>query len=530
MRATVRTVAAALAATLLVASPAPAQDDLEFTSAVPPGALVYLEARDFGGLLGSLAESEFARSFLETRAFGDFTRSKLYNKFADRIRLLQEVTGFSLSVETARQIAGGRSAIALYDIGELRFIFLTRIPMERLALASLWRMRVDFEERQVNGAGYFVKEDPDGGVALAFTLLGDTLVVGSDVNAFEESLRLLSGGGGESLAADERFAEAIPSGFRLEDAAFYLDQERINATPHFRSYWIYRNLEELRSVRRALVGLRFGEDGIAETRWLIAERPPQRPLEEALRIAAALPGDGDLYLFAPTGAADEFAGLLATEMYDDADEELTAGLLTALSGAEPEEYGLAIAADYDEDRFFLSVSRTLVVRLGSPTLLERGALEGALAGYFERKLLRPGLGAFRFADRGGYRVLELPLFGDSVPAYRLDGDLLIIGNDFSSLRAAAAPGAMTPQQEFVAAAGEATSLLNIDAGSVGANLVSYFNTVSQRDNWRSSANAAFFWRNAVSLLESLEFVEGISVVRSREGNREVERVRYSFSR
>jgi hypothetical protein len=123
-------------------------------------------------------------------------------------------------------------------------------------------------------------------------------------------------------------------------------------------------------------------------------------------------------------------------------------------------------------------------------------------------------------------VLQVPLFEESAPAYGVEGNMLLLTNSASTYRAAqrGAP------EELTAAADGARSALLIDARSAAGHLAQYFRILAQRDNWRSSGNAVFFWRNAGSLFESLDFLEKVTLVRSSDGDFEKEKVYYSFAR
>ena len=509
---------------LTIPSSSAAQDSLEFAKMVPPGALVYVEVRDFGGRLQQFLQTEFAKKFPETRAFKDFTTTKLYNKLGDRISELEKATGFGLSLERASELAGGRSAFALYDIGELQFIFLTRMPFEKAAATALWDLRSQFEERMIDGVGYYFKEDPDGRTTLMFAIVGDILIAGTDLLRFEASLKLLKGSG-DSLAAGERFASAFPTDYTLQDALLYLDQEKIAGTPHFRSYWIYGNQAELRGIERAVISLGLGEKAVTETRWFTVSREGGRPeMDSAQAVAGALPGGREIYYFSSLEDGDGFAEFLARELYEDADKTFSASLREALEAALPREYGLATGAAFDEDEFFMAVDKTFAIRLEQPRALDKRKLERALAGYFEDKLLAKGNAEFKFVDRGGLLVLDVPLFEESVPGYRVDGPILLITNDASALGGERS-GAGADQLQI---AEGTTAVLWIDVREATKRLSSYFKIVSQRDNWRSGGNATFFWRNAISLFGSVEFLQTLELIRSREDGFDKEVVVYGL--
>ena len=518
----------AMLAAFAAPSPLAAQDELELASAVPPGALVYLEVRDLGGRLQQFLGTDFAKGFAKNRVFKDFSTSKLYNKLADRISEMEEATGFGLSLERLGEVAGGRSAFALYDIGELQFLFLSKMPLEKLAASALWDLRSSFEERQVEGRHYYFKADPDGRTALMFAVVGDTLIAGTDLMRFEAALGLLEKEG-NSLAAEAKFAQAFPAGFELEDAALYIDQETISATPHFRSYWIFGNQEELSRVKRVAIGMRFGDNGIVESRWLTAEAMPSRALGDPADVLAALPRGRSIYYLGSTAIPEVLGAEIATELFEVTGEGLAVGLGAVMAQVAPADYAVAIGARFDEDEFFLTVDKTFVVRLENPRALDRNSLERTLAGYFEAKLLQQGQVELQFVERSGMRVLDLPLFDGAVPGYKLDGDLLTITNDAAAY-ATPAQGSLDELPEAIGSADGARSLLWIDTNMSAGHIKAFFKIISQRDNWRYSSDAAFFWRNAVALLDSIGFVDRITLLRSMDGEMEKETVFYRFSR
>lgn len=518
---------AALAATLLAAGPAPAQDhpELELAGYVPPGALVYAEAADLGGDLAAFLESEFAARLPKTRAFKDFTTTKLYNKLADRIGDLESATGFGLTLESARQIAGSRAALALYDIGELRMLFLTRIPADKLAAAELWKMRDSFDQRRAGDQAYYVKEDPDGRVSLAFAVSGSLLLAGTDLIRFEEALALIGGGEGGGLAADERFSAALPEAFQPGCIALYLDMEKIVLTSYFRVYWVWGNQADLADLLSAAISVGLRDGAIVESRWIRQKSSLPAALQGAGKLAAALPAGADAYEYRALAEGADPGEALAGELYESADESLAADLSAALESAGPVEMAVAVSSEFGQAEVFLSVAKTVALRLRDPGALDRSRLESALASFQARRLLPEGQAEFEFADSGGARALRMPLFEDSAPAYAIRDDVLVITNKSSELTQAAG-GSEALRDGILAEAPGASRLAALDAAAARETLTKHFKIVAQRNNWDSSANAAFFWRNASSLLGSLDFVDRVEIVERPEGGMRKTELRY----
>lgn len=502
-------------------------DGLEFASLVPPNALVFVEIKDLAAQMGTVLDSRFVADFPKTTAYRDFTTSKLYNKLADRISRLEEQTGFGLSLKNFRALAGGRSAFALYDIGELRFLFLTKIAPEKAAASALWNLRETFDERIVEGGKlhYYVMEDEYGSVALAFALAGDLLVIGTDSVSFEACLSLI-GGKGDSLAGAEAFKASYPADYQLEDGFLFLDQKKIAETPYFSNYWIYGNQAELKDVSAVAVSVHIGEGEVEETRWIDRDRVPPALPEGIGRVAETLPEAADYYEYGTADSAAECAGLLADELFDKADDELKSQLANAFSNVKPGGWGMAMKAEKGDDDFFSMFRKVIAVDLANAQSFNREAFENALAGYFGRKLLYGGAGSFSFVDRAGARMMDVPLFENSAPAYKVSGKVLIIGNavDFVD----AAKGTNNTQQNFISSGQGTSSAAWFSFHDAAERLIPYLEALSGRSNWRLSDNAGFFSGNVISLLKQLNILDVITLQRSPEGDRVVESVVYKF--
>jgi len=49
------------------------------------------------------------------------------------------------------QVAGAQSALALYDIGKLEFLYITKLSSASSMQSTLWQTRAKFETRSVAG-------------------------------------------------------------------------------------------------------------------------------------------------------------------------------------------------------------------------------------------------------------------------------------------------------------------------------------------------------------------------------------------
>ena len=110
-----------------LAQPAPAP----LASLFPAGALLYLEAKDAGALLQDWDSSTEKTSWLQSSNYGSFTRSHLFLRLADAQTEFAQAAGVPADYALYNSVAGGNSAVAMYDIGKLEFLYITHLPSAR---------------------------------------------------------------------------------------------------------------------------------------------------------------------------------------------------------------------------------------------------------------------------------------------------------------------------------------------------------------------------------------------------------------
>ena len=143
---------------LLAATPKePAATPPESLSGLmPPGALLYLEAQDFKSLLNDWNDSTEKQLWLKSDNYQVFSRSRLFIKLQQAQSEFATAAGSSPDMTFADSVAGGRSALGLYDVGHLQFLYITRMPSARVLESVLWKARAAFEPRKAGGLAYFI--------------------------------------------------------------------------------------------------------------------------------------------------------------------------------------------------------------------------------------------------------------------------------------------------------------------------------------------------------------------------------------
>jgi hypothetical protein len=108
---------------------------------LPPGALIYLEALDFNSLLTRWNGSSERKLWLASDNYSTLSRSRLLGRLAQAQDEFKSAANVSPQMQLLTQVAGQESAFAFYDLGNLRFVYITRLEAKRLNANELWQKR-----------------------------------------------------------------------------------------------------------------------------------------------------------------------------------------------------------------------------------------------------------------------------------------------------------------------------------------------------------------------------------------------------
>lgn len=469
----------------------PASADTGLAKLVPARAIAYLETDDLASLLDGIASQPATAAFLESAAYQQFASSKLFLKLEDRLRALEENTGFGLNFERLRGLAGGESALALYDIGELSMTLITRIGEEKVQASALWPLRDSFDTRKTgenDDEFYYVKEDPYGRASLAFAFVDDLLIISTDVLRFETTLALINGQG-SSLAQASLFGMARILWPKNASLRLYLDQKAINQTPHFRSYWLFGNQQEFKDIGFTLASLQFEEDKITEQRIFGYTQPRQWSRPD---WGTAIEGLTPVLASYSSMSADE-TGSWIESVFPALGGESRTALTETLAKAEPRAQAVFIEKTSGGAS---SLAAAYAIRLDKPDLFDAVSFEAALATEFSKGLLPEIAEPLAFAQQGDYRVFAAPLMESATPAYALkDGVLLIRPVNYNA-------------DSYISRAGtipsELTAFGSVDLSLMRELAAADTKALSSLSSWTYSQAKDIISGNLASLLNSLK--------------------------
>jgi len=285
----------------------------------PSGALVYLEAKDFGSLLSDWNGSAEKTSWVKSSNHEVFSRSRLYLKLKDARDEFAKAAGVPPDDVLLSSVAGGNSSLAIYNIGKLEFLCITRLPSARALSTALWRARSTYQMRRAGNVDYYIKEDKVSRRVAAVAYTGDMLLLATSEEQLAGALELIARLPRPSLASEAWFADAVqaaPAGDR--DLRLVYNVDRLAATPHFRSYWIQRNTAALQEFRSGLADLERARGEVRERRVLLRALPTadiSATETAAGQLLALVPADAGFYRVWANPDAARAAGWIEEKLF-----------------------------------------------------------------------------------------------------------------------------------------------------------------------------------------------------------------------
>jgi hypothetical protein len=222
---------------------------------VPAGSLLYLEAKDFSSLLGDWNASPQKASWVNSKNYEVYSRSRLFLRLQGAGDQFAAAAGLPPDMNFVTQVAGTRSALALYDIGKLQFLYITKLPSASSMQSTLWQTRAKFETRSAAGVTFYVRRDPESEREVAFAASGDYLILATREDLLAGALQLLAGGKDRTIEVEQWWSQSVAAAGSAGDLRMVLNLEKIVPSPYFRSYWIQRNITDMKQYSAAVSDL-----------------------------------------------------------------------------------------------------------------------------------------------------------------------------------------------------------------------------------------------------------------------------------
>jgi hypothetical protein len=300
----------------------PAQPELALSRYVPAGPLLYLEAKDFSALLAPWNASPQKEHWVASSNYEVFSRSRLFLRLKAASDQFAAAAGFPSDMNFLAQVAGSRSALAIYDIGNLHFLYITQLPSAKSTQTVLWQGHANFESRSAGGIDFYVRRDPQSQREVAFAISGDYLLLATREDLIAGALQLMSGAQDRSAEGDAWWGAAVRAAGPAGDLRMVMNLEKIVPGPYFRTYWVQQNITDLKQYSAAISDLYRSGSEYREERVLLRKAPdsstPGAGESQASQAAADLvrlvPEDAGLYEARAEPNADTCLDLLETKL------------------------------------------------------------------------------------------------------------------------------------------------------------------------------------------------------------------------
>jgi hypothetical protein len=256
--------------------PRPVNEQLRLAAVMPRGAMVYLQVRDLSTLMKMWLASPVHNALYESASYKNFEKSNVALKFQSRKADFEKALGFGVDEARLAELAGGTSAVAIYDIGKLELVFVTEVAREKAIANTLFKSLPQFQERSAKEGVYYVREiQTDGGFLtqqFCFAHVDGKLLVTTTEGLMIRALENARAAGDDALLTDVLEITKQARSFNTQDVTLWLDQAKLNRNQLFRSYWIYGNIKDqaadsLAKIETGLINLKFEATGVTEQRW-----------------------------------------------------------------------------------------------------------------------------------------------------------------------------------------------------------------------------------------------------------------------
>jgi hypothetical protein len=293
--------------------------DLPLSRYVPAGPLLYLEAKDFSGLLAGWNSSPQKKQWTEGSNYEVFSRSRLFLRLNGASGQFAAAAGLPPDMGFLSQVSGTRTVLALYDIGNLQFLYITYLPSARSMQTTLWQTRATFEPRSTGGVNFYLRRDPESQKEVAFAISGDYLLLATREDLMAGALQLMSGSQNRTVESEPWWSQSVASATAQGDLRMVLNLEKIVPSLHFRTYWVQQNITDLTQYSAAVSDMFLSSSQYREERVLIRKTRPEGPssadgVEAAADLARLVPDDAGVYEAKAYPTSDSCLDLLATKL------------------------------------------------------------------------------------------------------------------------------------------------------------------------------------------------------------------------
>jgi hypothetical protein len=282
---------------------------------MPEGSLLYIEAKDFSGLLKDWNGSPERAQWLKSDDYRVFSNSRLFLRLGQASDQFAVAAGLPPNMKFLMDAAGKESALSVYNIGNLEFLYITRLSSGDFMQSPLWQSRSKFQPRTAGGKPFYARKDEESKRVVAFAIADNYLILGTREDLVAGALELMSGNKGRTLSDEGWYTQARAAAAATPgDLRMVMNMEKIAVTPHFRTYWVQQNITEMQSYSSAISdlyreGATYREERVILPKKQFDETVLAQSTQAATALLAAVPKDQGFYQVGPTDAKNTLAVL-----------------------------------------------------------------------------------------------------------------------------------------------------------------------------------------------------------------------------
>ena len=286
---------------------------------VPAGPLVYLEAKDFSVLLTDWNSSPQKKQWLVSDNYEVLSRSRLFLRLKGASDQFAAAAGLPPDMNFLSQVAGERSVFALYDIGNLQFLYITYLPSAKSMQTTLWQTRAKFEPRSAGGVNFYLRRDPQSEREVAFAVSGDYLLLATREDLIAGALQLMSGKQDRTVEGEQWWSQATAAAGQAGDLRMAVNLEQLVPNGYFRTYWVQQNITDLKQYSASVSDLYRSSKQYREERVLIRKEESKQTSSSDGPAAVAdvvrlVPAEAGVYEAEASPSSDASFKLLETKL------------------------------------------------------------------------------------------------------------------------------------------------------------------------------------------------------------------------
>ena len=288
-------------ATRITPRPAPAA----MSAMLPQGALLTIESPDFAALLRSWNRSAQQKAWLASDDYSVFSNSRLFGRLNDARAEFETAARPNakddapdlFDADFLTQVAGRQSIFAWYDVGNLEFLYVSRLPAAQAAKISLLRIHPGFAQRQSGGHTFYVRKSTGTDSTprtVAFAQVpspsGTLLILATREDLIAGALALIASPG-NSVATEPWYTDAqtsLPAESKPPALHMVLNLDRLVPLPAFHTYWVQQNVSQMKQYRAAVSDLYPEGGSFREERSILLKSASPEPGNPSLTSLAAL--------------------------------------------------------------------------------------------------------------------------------------------------------------------------------------------------------------------------------------------------